>query len=100
MKADDPHQTPLVPAPGPYLATAIVIGTVVGSGVFKKPQDVASNVHYFGPAALVWIAGGILTLLGALTYAEVLALFPRAGGNYVLLREAYGHIFGFLWGWV
>src|SRR5262249_50488802 len=90
----------LVRALGPYLATAIVVGTVIGSGVFKKPQAVAENVHYFGLAALVWIIGGILTLLGALTYAEVLAMFPRAGGNYVLLREAYGRIFGFLWGWV
>jgi amino acid transporter len=94
-------ETPgLVRALGPYLATAVVVGTVIGSGVFVKPSTVAQNVHFFGPAALVWVTGGILTLLGALTYAEVIALFPFAGGNYVVLREAYGRIFGFLWGWV
>ena len=51
-------------------------------------------------AALVWILGGLLALVGALAYAEVVTLYPKAGGNYVLLREGYGRLFGFLWGWV
>jgi amino acid transporter len=85
---------------GPLMATAIVIGTVIGSGVFKKPQTVAANVPYFGLAAAVWVLGGLLVLLGALAYAEVAVLYPRAGGNYVFLREAYGRLAGFLWGWV
>jgi APA family basic amino acid/polyamine antiporter len=50
--------------------------------------------------ALVWIVGGILTLLGALALAEVAVLFPQDGGNYVFLREGYGRLAGFLWGWV
>src|SRR4051812_34265475 len=96
-----PSSSPgLLRALGPFTATAIVVGTVIGSGVFKKGQEVAANVHFFGLAALVWVVGGLLTLLGALTYAEVVAMFPRAGGNYVFLREAYGRLFGFLWGWV
>lgn len=82
------------------MATAVVVGTVIGSGVFKKPQSVAENVHHFGLAALVWVLGGMLVLLGALAYAEVAVILPRAGGNYVFLREAYGRLFGFLWGWV
>jgi amino acid transporter len=82
------------------MATAVVVGTVIGTGVFKKPQAVAQNVPFFGVAALVWIAGGLLALLGALAYAEVAVLLPRAGGNYVFLREAYGRLAGFLWGWV
>jgi APA family basic amino acid/polyamine antiporter len=82
------------------MATAVVVGTVIGSGVFKKPQSVADNVPNFGMAALVWILGGVLVLLGALAYAEVCVLLPRAGGNYVFLREAYGRLAGFLWGWV
>src|SRR5215212_6909067 len=90
----------LVRALGPLMATAVVIGTVIGSGIFKKPQAVAANVPYFGLAALVWVAGGVLVLLGALAYAEVATLFPRAGGNYVFLREGYGRMAGFLWGWV
>jgi amino acid transporter len=82
------------------MATAVVVGTVIGSGVFKKPQVVAENLPSFGWAALVWILVGTLAFLGALTLAEVAVLFPRAGGNYVFLREAYGRLAGFLWGWV
>ncbi len=90
----------LVRALGPALATAVVVGTVIGTGVFKKPQAVAEQVPYFGLAILVWAVGGLLVLLGALAYAEVATLYPRAGGNYVFLREAYGPLAGFLWGWV
>src|SRR3954464_9705852 len=85
---------------GPLVATAVVVGTVIGSGIFKKPQSIAQNVEYFGLVAAAWIAGGVLALLGALAYAEVAALLPKAGGNYVFLREAYGRLAGFLWGWV
>jgi amino acid transporter len=102
LRAGEPGR----PAPGlarvlgPLTATAIVIGTIIGSGVFKKPQQVAQNVPHFGTAALVWVLGGLMVLLGALAYAEVAVLYPRAGGNYVFLREAYGRLAGFLWGWV
>src|SRR3954468_18219214 len=85
---------------GPWLATALIIGTVIGSGVFKKGRNVADNVPDFGLIMGVWVLGGLLTLLGALALAEVAVLFPRAGGNYVFLREAYGRWAGFLWGWV
>src|SRR5438034_8322317 len=101
MKTDTALPQPsLVRALGPLMAIAVVVGTVIGSGVFKKPQVVASNVPYFGLAALVWILGGLLALLGALAYAEVAVLYPKAGGNYVFLREGYGRLAGFLWGWV
>jgi amino acid transporter len=82
------------------MATAVVIGTVIGSGIFKKPQDVADHVPHFGLAALVWVLGGVLALLGALALAEVAVLYPKAGGNYVFLREGFGRLAGFLWGWV
>jgi amino acid transporter len=82
------------------MATAVVVGTVIGSGVFKKPQVVAENVPNFGVAALVWVLGGVLALLGALALAEVAVLYPKAGGNYVFLREGYGRLAGFLFGWV
>lgn len=85
---------------GPWIATAIVIGTVIGSGVFKKGRNVAENVPEFGMAMAVWVLGGLLTLLGSFALAEVAVLYPRAGGNYVFLREAYGRWAGFLWGWV
>src|SRR5207253_200159 len=85
---------------GPMMAMAVVVGTVIGSGIFKKAQPIAENLPFFGLVALAWVAGGVLAMLGALAYAEVACLFPRAGGNYVFLREGYGRPFGFLWGWV
>jgi amino acid transporter len=94
---ESPH---LIRALGPFMAMAIVVGIVIGSGIFKKPQQVAQNVANFGPAALVWVLGGVLAFLGALALAEVAVLYPRAGGNYVFLREAYGRPAAFLWGWV
>src|SRR3954469_3515628 len=94
-------QTPqLAPVPGPGVAAAIVVGTVIGSGVFKKARNVAENVPETGLALSVWGLGGVLALLGALAYAEVATLCRRAGGNYVFLREGYGRMAGFLWGWV
>jgi amino acid transporter len=90
----------LIRALGPILATAVVVGTVIGSGVFKKPAQVSTDLPYFGLVAVVWISGGVLALMGALALAEVNILFPRAGGNYVFLREGYGRLAGFLWGWV
>jgi amino acid transporter len=77
-----------------------VVGTVIGSGVFKKANVVAAGVPFSGAAALVWVLCGALVLLGALAYAEVSTLYPRAGGNYVFLREGYGRLWGFMWGWV
>ncbi|HLW63774.1 MAG TPA: amino acid permease [Gemmataceae bacterium] len=85
---------------GPWMTTAIVIGTVIGSGVFKKPYAVSSSVPEFAMVIAVWVLGGLLAGSGALALAEVNILFPRAGGNYVFLREGYGRFAGFLWGWV
>src|SRR5262245_55778701 len=100
MKPQTSSPTGLVRALGPLMATAIVVGTVIGSGIFKKPQSLAANVPYSGLVLLVWVVAGVLVLLGALAYAEVSVLYPRSGGNYVFLREAFGRLWGFLWGWV
>jgi amino acid transporter len=85
---------------GPWVATAVVVGTVIGAGVFLKGRKIADNVPEFGLVMGAWALGGLLALLGALALAEVAVLYPRAGGNYVFLREAYGRGAGFLWGWV
>jgi amino acid transporter len=85
---------------GPWLATAIVVGCVIGTGVFKKGTAVSKAVPESGLGIAAWVVVGLLTWCGAMALAEVAALFPHAGGNYVFLREAYGRIFGFLWGWV
>jgi amino acid transporter len=90
----------LLRALGPFMAMAIVIGSTIGSGVFKKPQSVAENVDYFGMIMLVWVLGGVLSLMGSLSLSEVAALFPEAGGGYVFLRESFGRLSAFLFGWV
>jgi amino acid transporter len=82
------------------MATALVVGTVIGSGVFKKPAAVAQDVPTFGWAIAAWVLLGLLVMCGGLALTEVIILYPRAGGNYVFLREGYGRLWGFLWGWV
>ncbi len=79
----------------------IVIGNVIGSGIFIAPAVVAATVQpqTGGMILLVWIVGGIMALTGALSYSELGALMPRAGGHYVFLREGLGRFVGFLYGW-
>src|SRR5207244_1394050 len=85
---------------GPWIAPALIVGTVIGSGVFVKGRKIADNVPEFGLVMAAWVLGGVLALLGALALAEVAVMYPKAGGNYVFLREGYGRMAGFLWGWV
>jgi basic amino acid/polyamine antiporter, APA family len=84
---------------GVWSAAAVVVGTVIGSGIFLVPSTMASQVGSPIKVFAVWIAGGLLTLFGALSYAELAAAMPEAGGEYVYLREAYGPMWGFLYGW-
>ncbi len=81
-------------------AISIVIGNVIGTGVFLKTRVMTCNVGTPGMVLTVWIAAGLLSLAGALTYAELAAMMPRAGGEYVFVREAYGPRWGFLYGWM
>lgn len=80
-------------------AMAIVIGTVIGSGIFLVPKAMVLQTGSPGAVFAVWVFGGLLSLFGALTYAELAAALPEAGGEYVYLREAYGPFWGFLYGW-
>ena len=80
-------------------STAIVVGTIIGSGIFLVPHDVAQQVGSVRTLMLVWIVGGVLALGGALSLAELGAANPEAGGVYVYLRDAYGKLFAFLYGW-
>src|SRR5579864_5938602 len=77
----------------------IVSGSMIGSGIFIVSQDIAHQVK--SPALLlaVWLASGVMTLIGALSYGELAAAMPRAGGQYVYLRESLGPLWGFLYGW-
>src|SRR5215470_3081446 len=80
-------------------AALLVIGSIIGSGIFLAPSNIARTVHTVDSMLLVWIVGGVLSFCGALAYAELGAAFPKAGGIYVFLREAYGPLLAFLYGW-
>ena len=84
---------------GLFDATMIVMGGIIGSGIFRNPSSVARIVHT--PALILgaWIAGGVIALLGAFVYAELAARKPEVGGQYAYLREAYNPLIGFLFGW-
>ena len=84
---------------GPWAAASIVVGTVIGSGIFLVPRTMIQRVGSVEAVFAVWIAGGLLSLAGALSYAELAAALPEAGGEYAFLREAYGPIWGFLYSW-
>ena len=80
-------------------AASIVVGTVIGSGIFLVPKAMMQATGSVSAVLWVWVFGGVLTLAGALTYAELAAMLPEAGGEYNYLREAYGPFWGFLYGW-
>lgn len=84
---------------GPIEALCVVVGVVIGSGIFIVPAQVARNVPALGPIVLVWVVGGLFSAAGALTLAELGAMLPHAGGPYVYLRAAYGALPAFLFGW-
>src|SRR6266516_3681157 len=80
-------------------ATALVVGSMIGSGIFIVSADILRQVHAPGVMLLVWALSGVVTLMGALAYGELAAMFPRAGGQYVYLREGISPLFGYLYGW-
>ncbi|HEX6559407.1 MAG TPA: amino acid permease [Longimicrobiales bacterium] len=80
-------------------AVMLVVGAMIGSGIFIVSADIARNMGSPGALLLVWAATGVITLFGALTYGELAAAMPRAGGQYVFLREGLGPMTGFLYGW-
>jgi hypothetical protein len=80
-------------------AAAIVVGTIIGSGIFLVPSEMMQAVGSSGLVYLAWIVGGLLSFFGALTYAELGAMKPEAGGEYVYVRDGYGPLGGFLYGW-
>lgn len=84
---------------GIWSASSLVVGTIIGTGVFMKSALIANLLPNVTSVIAVWVFAGVLSLLGALTYAELGCLFPRAGGEYVYLREAYGNRVAYLYGW-
>src|SRR6188474_3768611 len=84
---------------GLFDATAVVVGSMIGSGIFIVSADMARTLGSPGWLLVAWAITGVLTVTGALAYGELAAMMPRAGGQYVYLREAYSPLWGFLYGW-
>src|SRR5213593_3505901 len=84
---------------GLFDSSMLVAGSMIGSGIYIVSAAIARDVGTAGWLLAVWAVAGLITVLGALNYAELAAMMPHAGGQYVYLREAYGPIWGFLYGW-
>jgi len=84
---------------GVFQSTAIVVGTIIGSGIFLVPSEMMQAVGSARLVYLAWFAGGLLSFFGALTYAELGAMRPQTGGEYVYVRDAYGPLGSFLYAW-
>src|SRR5437667_800924 len=99
MDKPDPDEVPLARRLGLFDASMIVMGGIIGAGIFVNPAVVARNVHTPLLVLGAWLIGGIIALIGAFVYAELAALRPRVGGQYAYLRDAYHPIVAFLYGW-
>src|SRR5690349_11647056 len=80
-------------------AVAVLVGSTIGSGIFRVPAGVAGQLQEPGPVLLAWVVGGIVALFGALTYAELAAAMPRSGGVFAYILEGFGPLPAFLFGW-
>src|SRR5215470_5486558 len=99
MDMEKKNPVELKRALGPWAAASIVVGTVIGSGIFLVPKTMIQKVGTVEAVFLVWVVGGLLSLAGALSYGELAAAIPEAGGEYAFLREAYGPMWGFIYSW-
>src|SRR5215831_14338180 len=99
MKEPQAHTPHLARDLGVSHACAVVVGTIIGSGIFLVPSEMMQAVGSAKLVYLAWFVGGLLSFFGALTYAELGAMRPEAGGEYVYVRDAYGPLAGFLYAW-
>src|SRR6267154_5686705 len=84
---------------GLFDSTMIVVGSMIGSGIFIVSADIARHMGSTGGLLAAWVISGVLTVAAALSYGELAAMMPKAGGQYIYLREAYSPLWGFLYGW-
>jgi amino acid transporter len=84
---------------GLYAATAITVGNIIGSGIFRSPHSVAQHITSFWLVLLAWVIGGVLSICGSLVLAELAVTHPKTGGLYVFIRESFGDACGFVFGW-
>src|SRR5580765_3930336 len=93
------HKSGFVKGLGLLDATTLVMGSMIGSGIFIVSADIARQVQSPGLLIVCWLLGAMLTIIAALSYGELAAAMPQAGGQYVYLREAFGRFWAFLFGW-
>lgn len=99
MSNDNPTPSTMLRLLQPFSAVALIVGIVIGAGIFKTPSLVASISGDAGWALVLWLAGALISIVGALCYAELCTAYPSAGGDYHFLRRAFGRDFSFLYGW-
>ncbi|MEY4727584.1 MAG: hypothetical protein RLZZ390_108, partial [Bacteroidota bacterium] len=93
------EQNSFKPSLGLLDATMLVAGSMIGSGIFIVSADITRNVGSAGWLVMVWVITGFMTISAAMSYGELSAMYPKAGGQYVYLKEAYNPLVGFLYGW-
>src|SRR6266581_6039064 len=93
------HATSFKPTLGLFDATMVVAGSMIGSGIFIVSADITRNVGSAGWLIAVWIITGFMTISAAVSYGELSSMYPKAGGQYVYLKEAFNPLAGFLYGW-
>ena len=99
MNADNTAPVNMLRLLHPVSAIALIIGIVIGAGIFKTPSMVAGISGDAGWALVLWVAGGVISIIGALCYAELCTAYPSAGGDYHCLKRAFGRDFSFIYGW-
>src|SRR3982751_1831016 len=99
QKASTQQDPELVKGLGLTSATTLVMGSMIGSGIFIVSAGIARDTNSPGLLIMAWMITGFMTIVGALSYGELAAMMPRAGGQYVYLRESLGPLWGFLYGW-
>src|SRR5467141_4140914 len=90
----------LVRGLGAWASAAIVVGTMIGTGIFLKPAEMAREGRSVSVVFAAWIVGAILSIFGAFSFAELGSMIPEAGGEYAYLRRGFGPVWGFLFGWM
>src|SRR4029077_13826626 len=90
----------LVRGLGPWASAALVVGTMIGTGIFLKPAEMARQGRFVSVVFAAWIVGAVLSMFGALSFAELGAAIPEAGGEYAYLRRGFGPQWGFMFGWM
>src|SRR5690348_11039225 len=97
---NQPAQNGLSRQIGTVSLTALLVGITIGSGIFRVPSTVAAQIHSVGGIAIIWVAGALVSLAGALPIVAMTTALPRSGGAYVSLKETYGSLVAFLYGWI